>query len=253
MLHSSSTFYDFNAGCVCRAGHGPVYQRPPGGNFDGTTTYGSNFPAHPIEARLAAAPPPQRPAVPFDGTSTYSHEFMAKPIEPRPPPAPAPARGPAPPLDASTTYGDTFHQHELPERPHHASPPVRPHVPFDATTTNRDMYVQHAIEPRQAPSAPRMQKAHVPFDGTTTNKVRVCICVPGNCPLQMPQGCQFSHYMLVRVASSSRFPRQSTCITTVRVDQTELHAVQLHLWLTCCIIWPCSSTVSVSPAQACHL
>ena len=161
------------AGSQCRAAHSPTRQRVPGGKFDGTTTYGTNFHAHPIEVRPAAMAAPQRPTVPFDGTSTYSHEFVPKAIAPRAPPAPMPACAPAPPLDAATTYGDTFHQHQLPERPKHAPPAARPHVPFDATTTNRDMYVQHAIEPRQPPPMARVEKAHVPFDGTTTNNVSV--------------------------------------------------------------------------------
>ena len=138
------------------------------GEFDGTTTYGSQFLGHMPQARAPAPAPPLREQVPFDSTTSYAQDFHAKALPERTRPGAEYTARPNVPLDSSTSYGDTYQAHPLAKRLPYEAEPVRHNHPFSGTTTNQDVYVQHPISPKQAHGPGSYQPSVTPFEGGTT-------------------------------------------------------------------------------------
>jgi hypothetical protein len=68
--------------------HSPARHTPPvpaaeSGPFDGTTTYGTNYHAHQLEPRAAAAPPAAPAQKRFDATTSYHDQFTAHQLDTR--------------------------------------------------------------------------------------------------------------------------------------------------------------------------
>ncbi|GLC33976.1 hypothetical protein PLESTB_000824500 [Pleodorina starrii] len=145
--------------------------------FQGNTSYQSDFTAHPVPPRQAAPVGQQYTGnpVPFDGTSAYKQDYQAHPIEPRPPASGVQWQPNPAPFDGTSAYRENYRGHAIdPSQLNRTTGPARPYnpnpAPFDGNTSYRQDFTQHPVERRQPTAAGAYQPNPAPFDGTSHYK-----------------------------------------------------------------------------------
>mmetsp|Transcript_37022 Transcript_37022/g.105825 ORF Transcript_37022/g.105825 Transcript_37022/m.105825 type:complete len:304 (+) Transcript_37022:82-993(+) len=144
-----------------------VRSLPPGGRFEGKTSYCTDFVEHPMEPRKAFSP--GRPnwnagRQGETGKSMYTSHYPRHELEPRPAVAPAPANPfNSAPFEGSTSYTNDYVKHPLkPRSPTVFEKPRGETGPFQGSTTYGNDYQKY---PHQMTGPPKLQHPSIRLDG----------------------------------------------------------------------------------------
>lgn len=143
-----------------------------GNKFEGNSTYSSEYQPHAFPERPAQAPRAPYNSLPFDGSSTYGSAYVQHPYERQQPYKATAQEVNTGKFDGTTSYSRDYLATQLPPGSRHAAPAAAPYnsLPFEATTTYKDQYVQHPFDATRMPANYALAQPlnNAPFEGTSS-------------------------------------------------------------------------------------